>query len=211
MMELHSRADPAGATGSDGAGLKGRILVAVLLISAAAEACADEHPRIEVKSDALRPARPLQAPGAALSLDARLTEGRFAAPVDVGRPLFSPTEFTPRKHTLFDQTPADGDAVPMLRGTNVWQRMGDYRARDRVRLLTLWESTGSAVSLQAGKHGDPSLQWTSSTMNRGGATKGLLDKLFSASIAGAEQTLHAVSRSKTPAPASSGAMIAELK
>ena len=41
----------------------------------------------------------------------------------------------------------------------------------------------ATVSLQAGRHGDPSLQWTSRLMNRGGATLGLLDRVFSVSLA----------------------------
>ena len=80
------------------------------------------------------------------------------------------TDFRLRKDTVFDTDPAVnafGDA-PMLQGTTVWQRMSEYKSHDRVRLLTLWESSGSTVSLQAGHHGDPSLQWTSRTMNRGG-------------------------------------------
>ncbi len=66
----------------------------------------------------------------------------------------------------------------------------DLRAHNRVRLLTLWETGGSSVSLQAGRKGDPSLQWTSRLMNRGGATRGLLDQMFSASLAGAGRSLH---------------------
>jgi hypothetical protein len=34
------------------------------------------------------------------------------------------------------------------------------------------------------------LQWTSRLMNRGGSTRGLLDRFFSASIAGAASGLH---------------------
>ena len=78
----------------------------------------------------------------------------------------------------------------MLRGTTVWQRLSDYRSRDRVRVVTLWETGGSSVSLQAGKKGDPSLQWTSRLMNRGGATRGLLDQLFATSLGGVARSLH---------------------
>jgi hypothetical protein len=81
--------------------------------------------------------------------------------------------------------------------------MSDYRSRNRVRLLTLWESTGGSVSLQAGTHGDPSLQWTSHWMNRGGSTRGVLDHLFSVSVSGAGEKLRSLSRSvnsqETPA------------
>jgi len=102
--------------------------------------------------------------------------------------VFSATEFLPRKHTLFDHDPPAGDA-PMLRGTTVWQRLDEYRVHDGVRLLTLWESHGSTVSLQDGKRGDPSLQWSSRLSAHGGVTRGLLDRLFSLSIAGAGSSL----------------------
>jgi hypothetical protein len=106
------------------------------------------------------------------------------APPSSDKPPFSATDFRPRKHSLLESEPATnslGDA-PMLRSTTVWQRLSEYRSHDRVRVLTLWESTGSTISLQAGKHGDPSLQWTSRLMNRGGATQGLLDRFFSVSL-----------------------------
>ncbi len=70
---------------------------------------------------------------------------------------------------------ADG---ALIDDTTVWQRLAEYRTHGRVRVLTLWESGASTVSLQAGKKGDPSLQWTSRLMNHGGATRGLLDHFF---------------------------------
>src|SRR5882672_1549314 len=115
----------------------------------------------------------------------------FAAPIAADREAFSATDFRPRKHTLLDSDPAVnslGDA-PMLRGTTVWQRMSEYRSHDRVRLLTLWESGGSTVSLQAGKRGAPSLQWTSGALNHGASARGLLDRLFAVSLAGAGNRL----------------------
>jgi len=130
----------------------------------------------------------------------------FTAPTAADRQLFSATDFRPRKPTLFDRDPAVnafGDA-PMLRGSTVWQRMSEYRSHDRVRLLTLWESSGSTVSLQAGKRGDPSLQWTSRSMNRGGSTRGLLDRLFAVSLAGAGNRLRRSDRSTGAAAATPG-------
>jgi hypothetical protein len=126
----------------------------------------------------------------------------FAAPTAAGSQAFSTTDFRPRKRTIFDIDPLVnpfGDA-PMLRGTTVWQRMSEYRSRDRVRVLTLWESSDSTVSLQAGKRGDPSLQWTSRWMNHGESTRGLLDRLFSVSLAGVGNRLRHADR-----PASAGA------
>jgi hypothetical protein len=121
----------------------------------------------------------------------------FAVPAAADSQIFSATDFRPRKRTVFDRDPVVnslGDA-PMLRGTTVWQRMADYKSHDRVRLLTLWESSVSTVSLQAGKRGDPSLQWTSRSMNTGGSTRGLLDRLFAVSLAGASNRLRNSSRS----------------
>jgi len=140
----------------------------------------------------------------------------FDAPIDVSlRTNFSATDFRPRKHTVFDADPAVSAFadVPMLRGSTVWQRMADYRSHDGVRLLTLWESHGSTVSLQAGKRGDPSLQWTSNALNRGGSTRGLLDRWFSVTLADAHRSLHRVTHSTgAPAPAPARVpMVAELK
>lgn len=139
----------------------------------------------------------------------------FPAPTAADSQVFSATEFRPRKRTIFDSDSMVnfGDA-PMLRGTTVWQRMSEYKSHDRVRLLTLWESSDSTVSLQAGKRGDPSLQWTSRAMNRGGSTRGLLDRLFSMSLSRAGKRLRHTDRSMSAAAASKPAetsMVAGLK
>ena len=127
----------------------------------------------------------------------------FAPPAD-DSPAFSTTEFRPRKRSVLDiDPPANTFAdAPMLRGTTVWQRLQEYRSHDRVRLLTLWESGGSTVSLQAGKGGSPSLQWTSGAMMHGAAARGLLDRLFTVSLAGAGNRLRHPDRpASAPAPA----------
>jgi hypothetical protein len=99
---------------------------------------------------------------------------------------FSATEFRPRKHSVGAAESAAregfGADSPMLQGTNVWQRMAEYKSQDRVRVLTLLETRGSTLSLQAGKRGGPSLQWSSRRMNRDGATRGLLDRVVSAAL-----------------------------
>jgi hypothetical protein len=105
---------------------------------------------------------------------------------------FSAAEFRPHGRSILENDPrlADAEDPPMLRSTTVWQRLSDYRSRDRVRVVTLWETGGSSVSLQAGRKGDPSLQWTSRLMNRGGATRGLLDQVLSTSLGGVARGLH---------------------
>jgi len=106
--------------------------------------------------------------------------------------LSSLDEFRPRGRSILDSELQTGawDSAPMLHGTTVWQRMADFRSHDRIRVLTLWETGASSVSLQAGRKGEPSLQWTSRAMNRGGATRGVLDQLLSRSLADANRSLH---------------------
>jgi hypothetical protein len=77
-----------------------------------------------------------------------------------------------------------GSSDPMFRTTTVWQRLNEYRAQDRVRVLTLWETGGSNVSLQADKKGGPSLQWSSSWTSQSRASHGVLDRLLSATLKG---------------------------
>jgi hypothetical protein len=128
--------------------------------------------------------------------------GVFTAPAAADTQVFSATDFRPRKRTVLDSDPTVNSFAdaPMIHGTTVWQRLSEYKSHNRVQLLTLWETTGSTVSLQAGKRGDPSLQWTSRLMNRGGSTQGLLDRLFAASLAHAGNGLHNATRStSTPA------------
>ncbi len=131
----------------------------------------------------------------------KATPANFAAPAITDIRTFSTTDFRPRKRTLFDSDPTENSFAdaPMLRGTTVWQRLSDYRSHNGVRLLTLWESSGSTVSLQAGRRGDPSLQWTSRLANHGGSL-GLLDRLFSVSLARAGNSLRNATRSAS-APA----------
>jgi hypothetical protein len=113
----------------------------------------------------------------------------FAAPFVSARPLadveaFSATEFRPRKHSLVDvDTSMRGrwaiDA-PMMRSGNLAQQMAEFKSESRVRLLTLWQMRGSSLSLQAGKHGAPSLQWSTPWVRRDSASRGLFDRLLTA-------------------------------
>jgi len=69
--------------------------------------------------------------------------------------------------------------TPMLQGTSVWEQLAEYRSQNRVRLLTLWQTKGSSLSLQAGKRGAPSLQWSTPWVHHeGGASRGLFDRLL---------------------------------
>ena len=172
--------------------LPGFLLIAVLCCG---EAYADEQ--VSSPAAALRSTvegSRQSPPAAAVAIVDRKI---FTLPKDAGAPAFSSTDFRPRKRSVFDRDPVFGTSAdaPILESTTVWQRMSEYRSQDRVRLLTLWETSGGAVSLQAGKHGDPSLQWNSRIMNRDGSTRGLFDRLLSMSFGGTSNGAH----SATPA------------
>ena len=149
----------------------------------------------------ISPGSPVLIPAPSLAT----ATGVFTMPTSGGVPGFSTTEFRPRKRTVFDRDPAVSafTDAPMIRYTTVWQRLSEYKSHDRVQVLTLWESSGSSVSLQAGKRGDPSLQWTSRLMNRGGSTRGLLDRFFSASITGAASGFRSSGRTSSAPSAAS--------
>ncbi len=97
-------------------------------------------------------------------------------------PAFSPTEFRPRKAGLPDAAPATGRAsvidAPIFGDTSIARELSEAKTHDRVRLLTLWQSRASSLSLQAGKRGAPSLQWSTPWMHRDGAARGLFDRLL---------------------------------
>jgi|SRR5271166_3280364 len=97
--------------------------------------------------------------------------------------MYSTTEFRPRGASLSAARTATQDqSVPTLRDTNIWERLADYKSSRGIRLLTLWESRGSTLSLQAGHGGGALLQWTSRTFGRGEGTHSLLDHLFSTTV-----------------------------
>jgi hypothetical protein len=95
---------------------------------------------------------------------------------------YSPTEFRPRRRGFdqLDTARTQGPIIdtPMLQGTPVWQQLAEYRTQNRVRLLTLWQTKGSSLSLQAGKRGAPSLQWSTPWVHHEGASRGLFDPLL---------------------------------
>jgi hypothetical protein len=193
-------------------GICGRaLLVAALLVGGGAAVAADQAPPIAAGSLAARGAPVESAPFSGLFSASLFSAPRFSAPLSYPLPLVSDPkslsgkDFRPRGRSILDTdfqvNVADG---ALIDDTTVWQRLAEYRNRDRVRVLTLWESGASTVSLQAGKKGDPSLQWTSRLMNRGGATRGLLDHLFPV-IGTHESGGGRSSHSVTPPPAGKAA------
>lgn len=142
----------------------------------------------------------------------------FGAPEKYSMPgmtethAFSKEQFRPRGHSIFESDAhADLGDDKMISDTTVWQRLSEFRAHDRVRVLTLWESGLSSVSLQAGKNGAPSLQWSSRMMNSGEAAHGLLDRMLPASSFGGKSSsdgaggvAHPIARSASPQPSARG-------
>lgn len=98
--------------------------------------------------------------------------------------MYSTTDFRPRGAPLstIAAAPPVVDSVATLRDTSIWDRMADFRTSRGIRLLTLWQSSGSTLSLQTGRGGGPSLQWTSRALGRGEGTHSLLDHFFSTTI-----------------------------
>jgi hypothetical protein len=174
--------------------LPGFLLIALLYCG---DSVADEHASNPGVAQGSAVAGSRQSPPAAAVSVAE--PEFFTLSKDAGAPPFSSTDFRPRKRSVFERDPVFGTSADasLLQNTTVWQRMSEYRSQDRVRLLTLWETRGSAVSLQAGKHGDPSLQWNSRFMNHDGSSRGLFDRLLSISFGGAPNGPHGA------APASS--------
>jgi hypothetical protein len=115
---------------------------------------------------------------------------------------FSSSDLRPRGRTVPEADPAIGNANDNLMvDKTVWQRLQEYRSHDRVRVLTLWEGGASFVSIQTDRKGDPSLQWTSRLMNRGGATRGLLDRWMPSTMFQRFARSGGSSAGKTPGPA----------
>ncbi len=107
----------------------------------------------------------------------------FIAPPEA--PAFSPTEFRARKPGLTGAAAAANQAfvmdAPMLRDTSIARGVSEAKTQDRVRLLTLWQTRASSLSLQAGKRGAPSLQWSTPWMHRDAVSRGLFDRWLAVS------------------------------
>ncbi len=160
----------------------------MLAVGRAGAACAAEE-----TSYAIGPTPPGLDPyrqSAPLALPWSAVPPNFSAPAFVAAPDFSSREFRPRGRSLSEEPVAAENIMPM-HGVTLAQRLSEYRWRDRIRVLTLWESGANSLTLQAGRRGSPSLQWTSRLMQRADGTHGVLDRLFAVSIAGAGRAMRA--------------------
>jgi hypothetical protein len=118
-----------------------------------------------------------------ISFTSLTTVPRLSAEQLLAVPSFSATEFRPRPRSSMESDPAKTAGIGMdapLHGDSISQQMREYRSQDRLRLLTLFEKSGSTLSLQAGKRGGPSLQWSSPWVSRAGASHGLFDRWLTA-------------------------------
>lgn len=96
----------------------------------------------------------------------------------------------------------------LMSDTPVWHSLSDYSTLGRVRVLTLWQSSANSISLQAGKKGTPSLQWTAHLFTRSTGSPrvaGLLDRLFPVSVAGESNSARGVVHALTALPPVKGA------
>jgi len=69
----------------------------------------------------------------------------------------------------------------MRRDTSLAREIAEFKTQDRVRLLTLWQNRASSLSLQAGKRGMPSLQWSTPWMHPNATSRGVFDRLLTVS------------------------------
>jgi hypothetical protein len=166
-----------------GVGLRESMLVALAIYGAArgsAAVAADTPPRFE-----------LQRPRVAAPLLAHpLLSPSFAtAPALVESDTFSPSEFRPRKRGFLEAGRRPNETrlsdMPRLQDDSMARQLTEFKSQDRLRLLTLWQSHASSLSIQAGKHGAPSLQWSTPWVRRESSPRGLFDHLLSVSPQGA--------------------------
>lgn len=162
-------------------GLRESLLMMLVCYGAApCDAFAADHSQ---DTHALRDAGPEK-------FQARLAEPGIPAPfayepARLEPQVFSATEFRPRKHGLLgadptmDQTPVID--APIRRDSSLARELAEFKSQDRLRLLTLWQDRASSLSLQAGKHGAPSLQWSTPWMHRDVNSRGLFDRLLTVS------------------------------
>lgn len=163
----------------------------------AGDAAAQAAARDELRAPAAAGSKPLVGPLFAPPL---YMAGPYALPEAAEPRSYSAQEFRPRGRSVLEPDPGGPADENLAFDTNIWQRLNEYRNHDRIRVLTLWESGASVVSLQTDHKGGPSLQWTSRLMNRGGATRGVLDRLLPASIFGNGSSHSFLGRSASPPP-----------
>lgn len=86
----------------------------------------------------------------------------------------------PRRAAAFVQTvyTVSTDRLLSWQTSTALDRLRDCEAPHGVSLMTLWEFRRSTISFQAGRNGEPTLRWSSRSMHRDEATRGLFDLLL---------------------------------
>ena len=158
-------------------------LMVFLLIAAirGSEALAGEPASEAAKLPSHNP--PLSVPSPYPSMFA-LTPHTFEASQN-----FSPAEShatpTATAHAEFPRDHGFSLSEPVARDRGFWQQLDQYKSQGRVRLLPLFETRATSLSLQSGRHGGPSLQWSSPWgMKSGKTTSGLFDRFISVHVPG---------------------------
>lgn len=75
---------------------------------------------------------------------------------------------------------AEGGATTdeaLMHDSPIWQRLADFRNLGRLRVFTFWQTGANSLSLQAGKKGAPSLQWTAKLGDGGPGGGGLFNRV----------------------------------
>ena len=164
------------------------MVLAVYGAAGGSEACAGESapelemPRPQAAAPLLPP--PLLAPPSMFA-PAAFAPSLASAPAALEPEAFSATEFRPRKRGLLEVTAGGREStlrdMPRLQDNSFARQLPQFKSQDRLRLLTLWQSHASSLSLQAGKRGAPSLQWSTPWMHRDAGSRGVFDHLLSVS------------------------------
>jgi hypothetical protein len=161
--------------------MRGCALMALLLYCLPADASAGDSPQSP------EPRRNTQVP---IPMRAQIAAPSYPAPFAFVAPhaeaqAFAPTEFRTRRPGLLEASAAADQAfafeAPILRDTSIARGLSEAKTQDRVRLLTLWQNRASSLSLQAGKRGAPSLQWSTPWMHRDATSRGLFDRWLTVS------------------------------
>jgi hypothetical protein len=181
MAEFSDHAVPLSAARRSRAyGVRERVLLPLVLcvLVRSGQALAGDHSSAagtDLKPDSVDPKQQ-----SVRALPLRLEAPHDSEALDV--PAYSSTEFTPRKRSALTPDLDHGGAFGLEKSApdvSIWQRMAESQSLDRVRLLTLWEARGSTLSVDTGKHGHPSLQWSTPLAGRVSGSQGLFDHLFS--------------------------------
>src|ERR1700689_4971730 len=65
--------------------------------------------------------------------------GTYALPNPAETKSYSAKDFRPRGRSVFETDPRGPAEDNLAFDANIWQRLNEYRNRDKIRVLTLWE------------------------------------------------------------------------